>query len=340
MIANLLSLFTAVSVAGAFPVLVPKTEDCRIQRVDFLEPVQTLTELNLPLTAMQGSPLIELLDEQGRLQARCSSNVVSDQGTLLTAGHCVEACLKNAGVFERSGSITKVNKEKLSAITCNIRVNGQPTAAEVLATNDCRGPGDWKNGAPAECGADFAVLRLSDPGVLKNAGCFHVSDRNPAAGARVATIGHPVATRRDVLKTAAKDSNGKDQFVSYGQTIKFSPTCSTEMDSDRSVPYETEMSKLPVGLYSTRVNSGASIQTTVDITSGNSGGGLIDIATGELLGTASSNVFENRLRECKGASFFSSTREMSEIIKRDYPNLNLKRTFSCDKNALVKTSRI
>jgi hypothetical protein len=315
--------------------------DCRIQNADFLSPVETLGDLNLPLTAMAATPLIELMSEDGRLDARCTGNVVSDEGTLMTAGHCVQACLERAGVFEKKQGISHVNQEKMAQVKCKIRVNGKLTEAEVLATNDCRGPGEWTNTSPKSCGADFAFLKIKDTGALGPAGCFQVSGREIQAGAKVATIGYPYLTARARLKTGAKDSDGKSQFVSYGQTIPFTSRCSTEIDSDGGRPYAADMSRnMPVALYQERVRSGATLQTDVDITKGNSGGGLIDQATGEIVAIASSHVVLNQLRECKGASLFSSTREVREILARDYPRLDLGRTLRCEKKALVKTHRI
>jgi hypothetical protein len=315
--------------------------DCHIQNADFLAPVETLGQLNLPLTAMAATPLIELLNVDGRVDARCTANVVSDAGTLMTAGHCVQACLERAGVFEKKQGISHVNQEKMAQVKCKIRVNGKLTEAEVLATNDCRGPAEWTNLSPKSCGSDFAFLKIKDTGVLGDAGCFHVGGRETATGAKVATIGYPYVTARTRLRTAAKDSDGRSQYVSYGETIPFTDRCLTEIDSDRGKPYAADMSRnMPVGLYSERVRTGATIQTNVDITKGNSGGGLIDQSTGEIVGIASSHVVLNQLRECKGASLFSSTREVREILARDYPRLDLGQTLRGEKKALVKTQRI
>ena len=342
MLLAILSIFTLDAQAVPRVSLAPQKE-CLIQRAEFVPAMDELARLNLPMHILSASPMIFVGSSKG--VERCSAAIVSDQGHILTAGHCIDQCLRDNNAYTQSGGFHTVNTEVLSQVKCQIVVNNKKVDVKVLATNDCPTP-EWTSAkAPKSCrGLDYAILEL-DPPILSQQPCFRTSRRHPGPGQTVMAVGFPKASNRKSNKASARDADGKSQFISTGKTISAQDTCEMSVDN-KSVISSIFTGKETAGPKTLgdeqikfaleRVNSKGLIQTTADILQGSSGGPLINRYSGQLIGVASffAGGRHGDTAECKGAAFFSSAATMVEEIESKFPAA--LPALNCDKNSFAR----
>ncbi len=288
---------------------------------DFLPGNSTLLGHGLPLEILMAIPRLEILG------ARCSVAVVSDQGHLLTAGHCVERCLDAQSMYVKKNGILALDIDRLPEVRCQISVNGQPMQARVLAVNLC--PSDaWLKDPKALqiCGAgDYALLELIGKHSFRSS-CFQVSRRRAGPGQTVLAIGYPQASHRAHLRPGALDSDGRSQYISIGQILRPSMMCKRRVaDSEQFSGFDLYprafQSDSRMRLIMQEVEQGRILQASNDILKGNSGGALIGRYSAKLVGVASfmmSNHHDAHA-ECEGSGFFTSSAYILDHISRFFP---------------------
>ena len=307
-----------------------------ISKTNFIPAQEGLRDLRIPLNMLAASPKVEFVDANGKVLDHCSGSLVSDEGTLLTAGHCVEHCLRKANAIKLVDGISVVDRAHLSSARCLVRINGRISQASVLASNDCRGADLFRSGTVnVACnGLDFAVMKVDDP-FLTEQPCFQVSSGTPVARTGVAAIGYPPPTSREVYKSKARDSDGKGPFLTPGEIIPYQEFCRTEVDQNEAPrDIRPESSSLRAAIKR-QVVGGHVLQTTTDVLRGVSGSGLADVNTFSLVGVARSYASNNANVECVGSGYYSSTASIMAVLKKDYPSLNLRQTFRCVNNAFA-----
>jgi hypothetical protein len=329
-------IFTATHSWARMPFTSLPLPESHISKTNFIPAQEGLRDLRIPLNMLAATPKIEFVDANGKVLDHCSGSQVSDDGTLLTAGHCVEQCLRKANAIKIVGGISVVDRALLSSARCLVRINGRISQASVLASNDCRGKDRFREGsANVTCnGLDFAILKTDDPS-LRDQPCFHISSRLPVAGTGVAAIGYPPPTSREIYKSKARDSDGEGPFLTPGQTISYQEHCRTDVDKNekpRNLKPEDPLQRAAIKRH---VVGGHVLQTTTDVLRGVSGAGLVDTNTYSLLGVARSYAGNTANVECIGSGYYTSTASVVAALNRDYPELNLMQTFRCENNAFA-----
>jgi len=323
---------------GRMPVvrLAPESQ-WPIHQTTFIPAEKGLRDLQAPLNMMAASPKIEFVDRGGNVLDHCSGSVVSDSGTLLTAGHCVEQCLSASQAIRNEEGLRVVDRSRMNAVPCLVRVNGTIMSAEILASHDCRGEDRYKTGnSRVACkGLDFAVLKVDAKNLGQLQPCFQISSRVPSARSKVAAIGYPPVTARVVYKSGASDSNGKAQFLTTGTVIPFQNHCYHDVDPSSGEKPGNRSFGHPerAAILKRQVDSGDALQTTTDVLPGVSGAGLSDLNTFELVGVARSKILNSANVECVGSGFYTSTASILTALTKDYPQLDLDQVFRCEKNA-------
>lgn len=324
----LLAQLATVAAMPAFQALRPP---CLVERAGFLPSRTGLAQLGLPIELMTAAPKLELLAADGSLLDACSATSVSDEGHLLTVGHCLEKCVEAAGLYRKEDGVSKVERERLIEATCRVRIDGQETRARVLAMSDCLWKGERQNAALADrCPhPDYALLKIEN---AQPRGCLAPGSGAPAPGTPVASVGHPMATFRRYYKAGALDAKGDAQAVSEGRVIEPSATCLKRVD--RGSDERAGARKLPEPDASRaleNVRRGDLIQTSgADAVKRSSGGPLVERATGRLLGISSFTFDENdAFTECEGATFYAPLTRIMERARRDFPSVDLEGAFRC-----------
>lgn len=323
----------------------PSPWSCLIRRTDFIPAEEELRRLSFSLQMMKASPLLKVLDQNGKVTDQCSSSVVSDAGHILTVGHCLEGCLERAGAYRELPGFSEPDPVKLKQVNCTVEINGQRTSVKVLGISKCRRGQRFAPGATVNCkGSDFAILELRDPSVNSKA-CLKVSQRALRPGDGVAAIGYPVKTRRTLNREYARDSDGVGQFVSTGQVIPLITRCFRKVDvnpipSSEQPGFEKFSEEQTFANVQEWVRSGALIQSTVDIQKRSSGGPLLLESTGELVGVATLVAHENwENTECEGSSFFSTMGMIHQQLHEDFPQIDTKKVFGCLYNSVQRRTQ-
>lgn len=249
---------------------------------------------------------------QNDLSQDCSGVIVSDEGHLLTASHCLDICR-----FNEDGTPTGKNR-------CLLKVNERPIGFTVLRGNTCniqqrqkaevaKKYGKSLADFPANCLDgdlnDFALLKPTALNDLGDFSCLEIGPQKPRLSEEVFAMGFPNQTfRTQHERPNAKDAPGGKLAISFGKVVS-SNTCEQRwvaqdgfnrfIFGEREVPEKKEIQEIVKQLW------GHSIQTTVDINQGSSGGPLVN-SLGQVVGVASvmDAWVHNEKRECRGATFF------------------------------------
>lgn len=305
-------------------------EDFRSLRHDiiFTAPEEGLKEMKLPEALALAAPKIEILDNSGaRVTDRCSASVVSDHGHVLTAGHCLENCLRPQRVFDGDAPVSAAS---LIGITCNVRINGQVFKLPVVATSGCPGQGRF---GPRCSGYDYAVL---DASALKDqlGACIPVSSSNGRPTDKALALSYPEANERTFAKGEKQNLAAHEKLASIGQIIETKETCLKDGVETRFTP------NFPYTTLKRWIHDQTYLQTDIDILRGSSGAGLVN-TSGELVGIASLyNIgVHNKAQECKGSTFFTSAAASAREIKTSLPSEVASKVFDCKKNNFIKRAR-
>lgn len=294
----------------------------------FQAPEEGLDELNLPATLARTATHYEVLDDLGRLLDRCTASVVSDSGHLLTAGHCLENCLKPQRVYTGDAP---VKAAALIGKSCNIRINGATHKLPVMAINGCPGEGRW---GPRCTGLDYAVLDASG---LKDQfpACVSVSKASPKVTDKALALSYPELNERTFKGGQKYQREVADQVSSLGHVVAAQDHCLLE---GQETNLNTGAFTMPI--VRRWIENQHILQTDIDILHGSSGAGLIN-SQGELIGIA--RMFNKRLhnknQECKGATLFTNAPSAVQQIKASLPSETAKQVFNCDQNHFLKTKK-
>ena len=239
----------------------------------------------------------------------CSGVYISKSRDILTAAHCIEAC-----VFRGPSSLGQDQRGK----TCRIRINGEPAVVQVQMMSQCtlnatydvkiaRSLGTQIQGIPEKCGqqSDLAVIRPTT--LLKRSfSCLKMNSKYQQTQ-KVFTVGHPGYSKRS--KYRIFDSDGAQAYYSRGRIVRQN-FCDLKQRAPASGPLEVDGYQYPVGSKvqiprEVVVASAGKIQTTVDIVGGSSGSPLLN-AQGEIIGIASFvfNDAQDPTTECSGSAYF------------------------------------
>jgi hypothetical protein len=298
---------------------------------------------------MASSPSFKLLDEEGHVLEQCSAGIVSDDGHILSQGHCLEKCLARAHLYKDSPDGSVVDKSKLANLKCTLSINDKKMEAHVLAINDCASfdEANFKTVTPVCNGLDYVLLKV-DAKDLADFTCLKINKSVLARDTPVAALHLPgERTLREAYRQGAHwyDTNGKTQVMSLGNVIAPQRTCNLKIDpQDRGQPQPG-----PVALGTARstdalmnyVQLGTLVQTTVDILHGSSGGTLMN-SQGQIVGTASMFIsvqsHQSIMMECEGSTFFTPLSAVWPDIQKRFPNLDLDSAVNCSRKSSIKSS--
>lgn len=304
--ATLLLVFTAPAAAK------------NLWNADFESGAEGLSFVGRPSFA---TAAVKLRVFQGDLSQDCSGVIVSDEGHLLTASHCLDICR-----FNEDGTPTGKNR-------CLIKVNDRAIGFTVLRGNTCtiqqrqkaeiakkyrKSLDEFPNNCLDGDLNDFALLKPTLLGDLGEFSCLEIAPQKPRVGEDVFAMGYPNQTfRAQHERPNAKDAPGGKLAISTGKVVS-SNTCDQRwvaqdgfnrfIFGSREMPEKKEIQEIVKSLW------GHSIQTTVDIFQGSSGGPLVN-SQGQVAGVASvmDAFVHNEKRECRGATFFQPV----ETLTRD-----------------------
>lgn len=239
----------------------------------------------------------------------CSGVYISNSRDILTAAHCIEAC-----VFRGPASLGQDHRGK----TCRIKINGEQAVVQVQMMSQCtlnatydvkiaRAMGSQNQAIPEKCAhqSDLAVIR---PITLlrRNFSCLKLNG-NYQTNQKVFTVGHPGFSKRSDYRTF--DSDGSQAYYSRGRIVRQNH-CDLKQRAPASGPLEVDGYQYPVGSRvviprEVSVAGAGKIQTTVDIVGGSSGSPLLN-AQGEIIGIASFvfNDAQGPTTECAGSAYF------------------------------------
>lgn len=192
-----------------------------------------IKELAVVLKAQASSVSIKILLKSGQWES-CSGAVVSDQGHIMTAAHCLDDCSDNEkskpnsnsysayGAYGASGSYGALGSEKERPTKCIAKIDGVQTTVAVKLTSKCS---FLEHQAAAGMKPKQKCSESNDTSVIlpeKKIGekpCLLIS-KSFREGEKVYTIGYPSATSRGKL-----DSDGVSQYASFGEIIPHSDEC-------------------------------------------------------------------------------------------------------------------
>lgn len=248
----------------------------------------------------------------------CSGSVVSDDGTILTASHCLEDCQ---------------NPNQNGIPECVVEIDGKRNVVEVNVASPCTYKDHEKEAAlipPTKCSRASDVAVIVPESKLDHA-CLPLSS-DYEIGQAVYTVGRPF----EPSNRGKNDVDGIHSYASFGAIIPHNMKCTLVQDS---MPDDAKYGK-PLGGamdMSTDISpamTDGTIQTTVDILHGSSGGPLIN-PQGEIIGVASftSSRYQTRWSECQGGTFFvpiTSVNSTNSVIQPLFDMSNLK----CNKGRI------
>ena len=287
----------------------------------FLVLVSLVVGMPLAASAIEGfTPIADFKDDSLKTQLAesifiirngitmegCSATKIGDD-LVLTAFHCMRACLLKNAWFDQApqdavvgGEPVQIYRRSTNAnnrVTCEVfmQANMLMEQAEVIAGPHCTAlVGEEKtqvmNLPGCDRSNDQVVLRYINSQTLGQYRCSKLAVRPPAVGDAAFDLGYPINTKRGI-----KDSDGRSLFSSEGEIMK-SDVC-----------YRSGANGVPEAVKLVNPPSADVLQTSVDIVPRSSGSPLFN-KRGEILGVASGTVgdVQSAKNYCAGASFFSN----------------------------------
>lgn len=262
------------------------------------------------LTTSTASVSIKFLLKNGQWED-CSGAVVSDQGHIMTAGHCFENCSatkeKELNPYEAYSSLANsYNAKKVRPSKCIAKIDGVETTVDVKLTSACsfeEHQAAAGHNPPQKCSNFNEVAVVLPQMKLMNKNCLPLAP-SYKVGDRVYTIGYPSRTDR-----GERDSDGHSQYASFGEIIPYSQKCmilKNTWDADKRRKVEQPGDLVDFDSFLNSEMKYCAIQTTVDVVPGNSGGPLIN-QNGEIIavGSFGDTQKNNEYKLCRGSTFFS-----------------------------------
>jgi hypothetical protein len=280
-------------------------------QADFIPAQEAIQKIHAPVALLTASPKI-LFSEQGDEESICSSTVISDSGLLLTAGHCLRNCADNRGLLRESddpkgnwkmSQLDLSIKDGSAPLQCFTLIDGKPLTVEVIAAKHCRfvkknEKTPMADRKACEGSADFALLRV--PKRTAGQPCVKSISAKGMIGKKILAVGYPSRTQRKNLNSSARDSDGENQYISFG-TVMYGDWCHSAGNKNDLFSIAAETEARPEML-----------QLDADIVPGNSGGPVV--SNGRLVGEISSTASSSDLH-CVGGAWATTVDQMKASLK-------------------------
>ena len=175
-------------------------------QIDFTPAGDGIKKLNLPVQVLAASPKLQFpVPGNEAFAYTCSSSVISDTGTLLTAGHCVSACLKTHGGvkrFERDGvfAAEAIDQNSIGSV-CTFVLHGEKVPYTVIAARYCGLAESSTLLSPEEVSycrssPDYAILKPLHDDISSPCLKIDTTKAQDTLGRSIATVGFPAVTDR------------------------------------------------------------------------------------------------------------------------------------------------
>jgi hypothetical protein len=298
-----------------------------------------LKQVAASLPMVEGAVALEI-SKLDRTTSNCGGAIISDEGHILTAAHCVRNCSHHSFVKAQDFRDAKTGASTPQTVPrqCFLIMNGERMVADVLLSG-CEESDTQNRRKDSSCSkmGDVAILKpLFQP--LRFPGCLplakQVKDHEP-----LLAVGQPLKSLR-----GTHDSPGHELVVSFGSAIPARGTCYLRLTQPSSHPSGSPGTKLPLVLEKYQgdilrfLSENTLVQTTVDLLPGNSGGPLIN-AKGEIVGVAAAIDPDrnNTHQSCEGSTFMApvTSAEASSLRTADFQIQKLK----CEKGRIWPTDQ-
>ena len=297
-----------------------------LARAEFYPVEANLKRLGLPSSLAKASVRFQPLTTKGDINNDCSAVVVSDNGHVFTAAHCLDACLRKAGVYQAESANVERLKPELLPAECPVLINEKYTIIKVLATADCIDAGVTKARPDPSCvGLDIALGQIAP-------------ELAPVCAVIAPSIGpqYAFALSYPHEKTLRLRDGEVEEFVQYfseGQLVPFARTCNRIANSPKNPEDEKPGlrslgSPETIDMYEREVAQGKQFQMTIDIIKGSSGAPIFD-REGRVLGVAQGYSLKrhDRYLECAGATFMAPLIQLDLAIR--FPGVDLDASTNC-----------
>lgn len=224
----------------------------------------------------------------------CSGSYISDQGHILTAGHCLQNCAERAGLWK---------DRKPKEMECILAVDGVAKRVKVILASRCNpsqgGERRFKDGTD-ECpdDADLAIV-LPDP-APSSFSCLEMATARPGPGEAIRAMGWPLKTER----ANGGNSDGTRLQVSKGRIVQQGYCDQVLADGSTKQVFIAGLKNVNTRL----------LQATADVIPRQSGGALLN-RNGQLVGVAHAVVHANQKTECRGGGLFESLDRLPAMAK-------------------------
>lgn len=276
--------------------------------------------------------VVQLKDRFGS----CTGTRISKSGHILTARHCLNACLIGGNLVESNRLFPEYGyrspnlylfKGQQAGVFCTKELDGVEKELEVLVAS----PGFM---TPSEQGSlwsldkekylsflekgyfhngDFAILKET---VTTSQSCRSVSQRSPLEGEPVQYKGFPGKTTG---RPEERNSNGEDFLLGEGVITGsiLSADCLSRSANQEELVVKYDRPEL--------------ILSSVDLVPGASGSALLD-SEGKILGVLNSAYaqgFSLFGHYCRGNAVAVGIEKVIEVVREQFDHLNTEEIFSC-----------
>jgi hypothetical protein len=272
--------------------------------------------------------VVKLESEEGSI---CTGSFVSNDGYMLTAGHCLQTCLKDLSGTKNlnSGNLYDINlydQSLLKGSVCELRVKqlGFKRAKIVFIGSGTAGfEDDHIDGISKEVRSklshllDFALIKFETKTKTK---CLNVATDKIMKGDEVMSIGHPGRADRK-----ANSSNGISKYFGFGEI--------SDSLMDNELYKEKGFSTEKILMLEEAYNLDHYFVTSADLVPGYSGGPTLNLK-GEIIGVntnVASFIDYTERYVANSAIILRATTIQKELEKFFVPD-QMKSFFSCVKD--------